>query len=72
MPDFSAHSTVHRLSAESVSAETCPTAQIRLLVLDLDGTTVGVSNQIQPEVKQAIAAAQAKGVQVAIATGRMF
>lgn len=72
MPDFSAHSTVHRLSAESVSAETRPTAQIRLLVLDLDGTTVGVSNQIQPEVKQAIAAAQAKGVQVAIATGRMF
>ncbi len=46
--------------------------QIRLLVLDLDGTTVGISNQIQPEVKQAIAAAQASGVQVAIATGRMF
>lgn len=48
------------------------TGQIRLLVLDLDGTTVGISNQIQPPVKQAIAAAQARGVQVAIATGRMF
>jgi Cof subfamily protein (haloacid dehalogenase superfamily) len=45
---------------------------IRLLVLDLDGTTVGASNQIQPAVKQAIQAAQAQGVQVAIATGRMF
>ncbi len=45
---------------------------IRLLVLDLDGTVVGDSNQINPVVKQAIAAAQARGVQVAIATGRMF
>lgn len=49
-----------------------PSAQIRLLVLDLDGTTVGLSNQVEPVVQQAIAAAQAKGVQVAIATGRMF
>lgn len=45
---------------------------IRLLVLDLDGTTVGQSNQIHPKVQQAIQAAQAQGVQVAIATGRMF
>jgi Cof subfamily protein (haloacid dehalogenase superfamily) len=45
---------------------------IQLLVLDLDGTTVGASNQILPVVKQAIQAAQAKGVQVAIATGRMY
>ena len=45
---------------------------IRLLVVDLDGTVVGDSNQINPVVKQAIAAAQARGVQVAIATGRMF
>lgn len=54
------------------SPATASTRQIRLLVLDLDGTTVGISNQIQPPVQQAIAAAQAKGVQVAIATGRMF
>jgi Cof subfamily protein (haloacid dehalogenase superfamily) len=56
----------------SRSSSSASTGQIRLLVLDLDGTTVGISNQIQPQVKQAIAAAQAKGVRVAIATGRMF
>ena len=49
-----------------------PPETIRLLVVDLDGTVVGDSNQINPVVKQAIAAAQARGVQVAIATGRMF
>jgi Cof subfamily protein (haloacid dehalogenase superfamily) len=47
-------------------------ADIRLLALDLDGTTVGDSNQIQPIVIQAIQAAQAQGVQVAVATGRMY
>ena len=46
--------------------------QIRLIVCDLDGTIVGESNQINREVKQAIQAVQAKGVQVAIATGRMY
>ncbi|MGJ3246833.1 MAG: Cof-type HAD-IIB family hydrolase [Elainellaceae cyanobacterium] len=45
---------------------------IRLLVLDIDGTLAGESNQIQPVVKRAIQAAQAKGIQVAIATGRMY
>ncbi len=45
---------------------------IRLLVLDLDGTVVGSSNQIRPAVKRAIQAVQTKGVQVAIATGRMY
>ena len=45
---------------------------IRLLVLDLDGTVVGSSNQIRPAVKRVIQAVQAKGVQVAIATGRMY
>ena len=48
------------------------TPPIRLLVLDLDGTIVGSSNQIRPTVKRAIQAVQAKGVQVAIATGRMY
>ncbi len=46
--------------------------QIRLIAIDLDGTTVGESNQMTPAVQQAIQAAQEKGVQVAIATGRMF
>lgn len=45
---------------------------IQLIVIDLDGTTVGVSNQIQPAVKQAIQAAREQGVAVAIATGRMY
>lgn len=45
---------------------------IQLLVLDIDGTIAGISNQVREPVKQAIRAAQAKGVKVAIATGRMF
>lgn len=45
---------------------------IRLLVLDIDGTIVGESNTIREPVLAAIRAAQAAGVQVAIATGRMF
>lgn len=45
---------------------------IRLIAVDLDGTTVGESNQIRPAVKQALTAARAQGVQVAIATGRMY
>lgn len=45
---------------------------IRLLVLDIDGTICGASNQVNKTVKQAISQAQAKGIQVAIATGRMY
>ena len=45
---------------------------IQLLVLDIDGTIAGTSNQVREPVKQAIRTAQAKGVKVAIATGRMF
>ena len=45
---------------------------IKLLVLDIDGTIAGKSNQVSEPVKQAIAAAQAKGIQVALATGRMY
>ncbi|MBN3877759.1 MULTISPECIES: Cof-type HAD-IIB family hydrolase [unclassified Nostoc] len=45
---------------------------IKLLVLDIDGTIAGQSNTISEPVKQAILAAQARGIQVAIATGRMY
>ncbi|OYD98060.1 hydrolase [Nostoc sp. 'Peltigera membranacea cyanobiont' 210A] len=45
---------------------------IKLLVLDIDGTIAGHSNNISEPVKQAIFAAQARGIQVAIATGRMY
>lgn len=49
-----------------------PSTEIQLLVVDIDGTIAGVSNQINEPVKQAIKAAQAKGIQVAVATGRMY
>lgn len=45
---------------------------IRLLVVDLDGTVVGHSNQIETEVLKAIQAVKDQGIQVAIATGRMY
>jgi hypothetical protein len=45
---------------------------IRLLVLDIDGTIVGASNEVRETVIQAVQAAQAQGIQVAIATGRMY
>lgn len=45
---------------------------IRLLVLDIDGTIAGISNEVREPVKQAVRAAQARGIQVAIATGRMY
>ncbi|PZO45616.1 MAG: Cof-type HAD-IIB family hydrolase [Shackletoniella antarctica] len=48
------------------------TADIRLLVLDIDGTLAGVSNQINLPVMEAIRAVQQRGVAVAIATGRMY
>ncbi len=48
------------------------TAEIKLLIVDIDGTIAGKSNQVSNRVKQAIRAAQAKGVRVGIATGRMY
>src|SRR3989441_4845092 len=47
-------------------------ADVRLLVLDIDGTLVGESNRIRDSVAQAIHSAQRRGVAVAIATGRLF
>ncbi|MFM7364083.1 MAG: Cof-type HAD-IIB family hydrolase [Cuspidothrix sp.] len=46
--------------------------KIKLLVLDIDGTIAGDSNHISGRVREVIAAAQAKGIKVAIATGRMY
>jgi len=46
--------------------------EIKLLVLDIDGTIAGESNTINPNVKQAVLAAQNRGIPVAIATGRMY
>jgi len=47
-------------------------SDVRLLVLDIDGTIAGESNEIREPVKQAIQAVRDRGVQVAIATGRMY
>ncbi|MEM9156458.1 MAG: HAD family hydrolase, partial [Cyanobacteria bacterium P01_F01_bin.33] len=45
---------------------------IGLIVLDIDGTIAGENNTVAPTVRQAVAAAKAKGIRVAIATGRMY
>jgi Cof subfamily protein (haloacid dehalogenase superfamily) len=45
---------------------------IDLLALDLDGTVIDDSLTISPAVRSAIQSAIARGVHVAIATGRMF
>lgn len=60
------------LAPEQTQVEFSSLRDIRLIVVDLDGTTVGESNQIRPAVKRALEAARAQGVQVAIATGRMY
>src|SRR5262249_11079337 len=44
----------------------------RLLALDLDGTVVGKDLRVSGPVRTAVATAQATGVCVPIATGRMF
>ncbi|MBD2447272.1 HAD family phosphatase [Nostoc sp. FACHB-152] len=56
----------------STENQAIATQDIKLLVLDIDGTIAGESNTLSTAVKQAIAAVQAKGIQVAIATGRMY
>ena len=47
-------------------------ARYRLLVLDLDGTARSRVHGITPGVRAAVAAAQARGVRVCVATGRMW
>lgn len=61
-----AHLTSQRSAVSAASSD------IQLLVLDIDGTLAGESNQINQPVLQAIKAAQAKGIKIAIATGRMY
>lgn len=45
---------------------------IHLLVLDLDGTIVGSSNSVNDSVKETIAQVKSKGIEVVLATGRMY
>jgi Cof subfamily protein (haloacid dehalogenase superfamily) len=50
-----------------------PDAQdIRLLVVDIDGTIAGPSNQVSDRVLKALHQVQAQGIPVAVATGRMY
>jgi Cof subfamily protein (haloacid dehalogenase superfamily) len=56
----------------SPDAMTTNANDIRLLVLDIDGTIAGESNEIRPAVIDAVRAVKQKGIQVAIATGRMY
>ena len=49
-----------------------PDDDVRLLVLDIDGTIVDESNRVRDSVAQAIHSAQRRGVAVAIATGRRY
>jgi Cof subfamily protein (haloacid dehalogenase superfamily) len=45
---------------------------IKLLVLDIDGTIAGKSNQVNSKVIRAIQAVKNRGIKVTIATGRMY
>lgn len=45
---------------------------IKLLVLDIDNTIAGKSNRVSDTVLEAIELAKNKGIEVAIATGRMY
>lgn len=44
----------------------------RLIVLDVDGTLVDRERRISPDTLRALEAAQASGIRVTLATGRMF
>jgi Cof subfamily protein (haloacid dehalogenase superfamily) len=59
------NSTVRTIPSEKAD-------DIRLLVLDLDGTIVDQSNHIRDSVAQALALVQSRGVAIAIATGRRY
>ncbi|NJL09708.1 MAG: HAD family phosphatase, partial [Calothrix sp. SM1_7_51] len=45
---------------------------IKLLVVDIDGTIAGKSNRLSQRVKQTLDSVKAKGIHIAIATGRMY
>ena len=46
--------------------------RIELIALDLDGTLIDKTLRIRPRVREAVAAAKARGVRGCIVTGRMF
>lgn len=48
-----------------------PPRDIRLLVLDADGTTLDPAGRVSPATRQAVRAAQSRGVHVVLNTGRL-
>jgi Cof subfamily protein (haloacid dehalogenase superfamily) len=64
------------LSSPSSISPSAPSApphpDIRLLVVDIDGTIAGPSNEVSPTVLAALQQVQARGIPVALATGRMY
>jgi Cof subfamily protein (haloacid dehalogenase superfamily) len=58
--------------ANDMSNDAPPPVVYRLVALDLDGTVMGHDLVIPSAVHEAIGAAQAAGVHVTLATGRMF
>ena len=60
------------MSVEGSAAKKADIGPIRFVALDLDGTLVGTDLVLRPRVREAIAAARARGVRVTIVTGRMF
>src|SRR5437867_1122117 len=56
----------------TMSTQSTPTKQFRLLVADIDGTLVTSSREITPRVLDAVRAAQRKRVRVCLATGRIW
>lgn len=58
---------------KGVSAEVgAPAGEIKVLVVDIDGTIAGDSNTVSNSVKRALKAVLAKGIKLTIATGRMY
>ncbi len=55
-----------------VTSSATSRSDIRLVIVDIDGTISGQSNQVSPGVKQALQEARRRGVHVGIATGRMY
>ena len=49
-----------------------PASEIRLLALDVDGTLAARGDEVTPRTREALARAQAAGIEVAIATGRRY
>ncbi|MEC4819492.1 MAG: HAD family hydrolase [Scytonema sp. PMC 1069.18] len=64
--------SINELGSSESDIRDIAALDIKLLVVDIDGTIAGKSNTISQPVKQAIVAAQSRGIRVAIATGRMY